>query len=368
MPEAWHVPKGSSNCSWQRTPATRSILEALDLAVRQAVAEVVRKQAEAGVTIVSDGEQSKVGFAAYVTGRVNGFDGPELPRPVTLDARQFPDYAGRQQTMRPACTSPISWKDFAPVEKDIANLKAALQGVAVEEAFMPAASPGTIANWHPNHYYGSREYLSAIADVMKREYEAIAAAGFIVQIDRPDLALHNTWFPDLTLEQFRHEAAMNVEAMNHATRDIPLEQVRFHVCWGSGEGPHNHDPELKDLVDFLVKGRAAAMSIVSANARHEHEWKVWKDVKLPDGMVLIPALLTTQPTSSSIPRSWRTGSCAGQTCLGARTSLPGSIAALAQPSAASRQRLLRPSPGPNFSRWVRAPAWRASSSGAEGGN
>jgi 5-methyltetrahydropteroyltriglutamate--homocysteine methyltransferase len=262
--------------------------------VRDAVREVVRKQVEAGVTVVSDGEQGKVGFAAYVSGRLNGFNGPELPRPVSLDARQFPDYASRQQTqnMRPACTGPISWKDFSSVERDIANLKAALETVAVEDAFMPCASPGTIANWHPNQYYRNREeYLTAIADVMKREYDAIAEAGFIVQLDCPDLALHNTWFPDLTLEQFRREAAMNVEAMNYATRDIPLERSRFHVCWGAGEGPHNHDPELKDLIDVLLKGRGAAMSIVAANGRHEHEWKVWRDVKLPDGMLLIPGVI-----------------------------------------------------------------------------
>jgi 5-methyltetrahydropteroyltriglutamate--homocysteine methyltransferase len=268
--------------------------KALDLAITQAVAEVVKKQAEAGVSVVSDGEQGKLGFAAYVSDRLEGFDGPELPRPVTLDARQFPDFGGRRdaQTTRAACTGPVAWRDFSPVERDIANLKAALQDVAVEDAFMPAASPGTIANWHPNHYYGSREeYLKAIADVMKREYEAIAGAGFILQLDCPDLALHNTWFPDLTLEQFRREAAMNVEAMNYATRDIPVERVRFHVCWGAGEGPHNHDPELRDLVDILLKGRAAAMSIVSANGRHEHEWKVWQDVRPPDGMVLIPGVI-----------------------------------------------------------------------------
>ena len=266
----------------------------LDLAITQAVAEVVKKQAEAGVSVVSDGEQSKLGFAAYVSDRLAGFDGPELPRPVTLDARQFPDFGGRRdaQTTRPACTRPVAWKDFSPVERDIANLRAALQDVPSEDAFMPAASPGTIANWHPNRYYGSREeYLNAIADVMKREYEAIAGAGFILQLDCPDLALHNTWFPDLTLEQFRREVAMNVEAMNYATRDIPVESVRFHVCWGAGEGPHNHDPELRDLIDILLKGRAAAMSIVAANGRHEHEWKVWQDVKPPDGMVLIPGVI-----------------------------------------------------------------------------
>lgn len=264
-----------------------------DRAVAKAVETVVHKQVEAGVSVVSDGEQSKLGFAAYISDRLNGFDGPQLPRPRTLDARKFPDYAGGSAgTTRPACTGPISWKNFSAVEKDIANLKAALEGVSVSEAFMPSASPGTIANHHPDHYYGNRErYLTAIADVMKREYEAIAEAGFILQLDCPDLALHNTWFPDLSLEDFQRQAALHVEALNYATRDIDPDQVRVHVCWGAGEGPHYHDPELKDLVDILLRAKPNALSIVSANGRHEHEWKVWQEVKLPEGKVLIPGVI-----------------------------------------------------------------------------
>jgi 5-methyltetrahydropteroyltriglutamate--homocysteine methyltransferase len=267
--------------------------EAFDGAVTEAVSRVVNKQAEAGISVVSDGEQSKLGFAAYVSDRLNGFDGPQLPRPLSLDARTFPDYAGRgAPTTRPACTGPISWKDFSAVEKDIANLKSALARVSVIEAFMPSASPGTIANHHPDQYYGNREqYLSAIADVMKREYEAIANAGFILQIDCPDLALHNTWFPDLSLEDFRRQAALHVEALNYATRGIDPDQVRIHVCWGAGEGPHYHDPELKDIVDILVRAKPNGLSIVSANGRHEHEWKVWHQVKLPKSKVLIPGVI-----------------------------------------------------------------------------
>jgi 5-methyltetrahydropteroyltriglutamate--homocysteine methyltransferase len=264
-------------------------------AVTEAVATVVHKQAEAGISVVSDGEQSKLGFAAYVSGRLNGFDGPELPRPRTLDARQFPDYhGGSAATTRPACTGPISWKDFSTVERDIANLNSALaqNGVSVTEAFLPSASPGTIANHHPDQYYGNREkYLTAIAEVMQREYEAIVHAGFILQLDCPDLALHNTWFPDLSLEDFRRQTAMHVDALNHATRDIDPDQVRIHVCWGAGEGPHYHDPELKDIVDILLRARPNAISIVSANGRHEHEWKVWREAKLPSGKVLIPGVI-----------------------------------------------------------------------------
>jgi 5-methyltetrahydropteroyltriglutamate--homocysteine methyltransferase len=266
-----------------------------DRAVTEAVAMAVDHQAAAGVSVVSDGEQSKLGFAAYLSGRLNGFDGPQLPRPRTLDARKFPDYhGGSAGTTRPACTGPISWKDFSAVESDIANLRDALAqpGVSVTEAFMPSASPGTIANHHPDQYYGNREtYLTAIADVMKREYEAIVNAGFILQLDCPDLALHNTWFPDLSLEDFRRQAGLHVEALNYATRDIDPDQVRIHVCWGAGEGPHYHDPELKDIVDILLRAKPNAISIVAANGRHEHEWKVWREAKLPDGKVLIPGVI-----------------------------------------------------------------------------
>lgn len=266
---------------------------AFDLAVAEAVQTVVHNQAESGISVVSDGEQSKLGFAAYISDRLNGFDGPQLPRPRTLDARKFPDYAGGSAgTTRPACTGPISWKNFSAVEKDIANLKAALADVSVTEAFMPSASPGTIANHHPDQHYGNREqYLAAIADVMKREYEAIANAGFILQLDCPDLALHNTWFPDLSLQDFQRQAALHVDALNYATRDIDPDRVRVHVCWGAGEGPHYHDPELKDLVDILLRANPNGLSIVCANGRHEHEWKVWQEVKLPEDKVLIPGVI-----------------------------------------------------------------------------
>ncbi len=266
-----------------------------DRAVTEAVATVVTRQAEAGISVVSDGEQSKLGFAAYISDRLNGFNGPQLPRPRTLDARMFPDYRGGSAgTTRPACSEPLGWKDFSSVERDIANLKSALMvaGGSVTEAFVPSASPGTIANHHPDQYYGNREeYLTAIADVMKREYEAIANAGFILQLDCPDLALHNTWFPDLSLEDFRRQAALHVEALNYATRDIDADQVRIHVCWGAGEGPHYHDPELQDIVDILLRATPNAISIVGANGRHEHEWSVWREAKLPDGKVLIPGVI-----------------------------------------------------------------------------
>lgn len=265
-------------------------------AVQDAVNHVVRQQASVGLDVVNDGEQSKTGFAAYVSDRLDGFGGPRHRRPDSSDARQFPDseYAEKRGTgmTRPACDGPVRWKDFSVVEQDIARLKTALDGVEVEEAFMSAASPGTIANHHPNEFYGSREeYLSAIATTMRREYTAIVEAGFILQLDCPDLALKHLWFPDHSLEEFRKEVALHVEALNESVKDLPADRVRMHVCWGAGEGPHNHDVELKDIVDLLLKATPTALSIVGANGRHEHEWQVWKTVKLPDDKVLIPGVV-----------------------------------------------------------------------------
>jgi 5-methyltetrahydropteroyltriglutamate--homocysteine methyltransferase len=261
--------------------------------VREAVAAVVRQQIESGITVVNDGEASKVGFAAYVSDRLSGFEGPPQQRPKTLVEREFPEYMARRggQMTRQSCNAPVSWKDFSLVENDIENLKLAMKAAGPVETFMTAASPGTITNHHPNQHYPDREeYIYAVAEVMKREYEAIANAGLVLQLDCPDLGLHNTWFPDLSLQDFQKEIALNVEAMNHATRDIPPERLRIHVCWGAGEGPHNHDPELSDIVDVIAKARATAISIVGANGRHEHEWRVWKG-KLPDEKVLIPGVI-----------------------------------------------------------------------------
>jgi 5-methyltetrahydropteroyltriglutamate--homocysteine methyltransferase len=262
--------------------------------VRRAVTETVQRQVETGLDIVNDGEQSKISFATYVRERLHGFGGADEPRPTSLEAREFPEYAARRAFpyRRPACNAPIAWKDFAAVETDIANLKAATAGLPVQEVFMPAVSPGTLANFFPNRYYPTREaYLEAISEVMKREYEAIVQAGFLLQLDCPDLALRSTWFPDLSMSEFRTVVAQNVEALNAATRDIPAEHVRVHVCWGAGEAPRNHDVPLRDIVDVLLKARPAALSIMGANGRHEHEWKVWQDVPLPEGKVLIPGVI-----------------------------------------------------------------------------
>ena len=265
-----------------------------DATVRRAVTEKVRRQVEVGLAVVNDGEQSKISFATYIRERLHGFGGADEPRPVSLEAREFPAYAARRATpyRRPACNAPVAWKDFAAVEKDIAHLKAATAGLPVEEVFMTAVSPGTIVNFFPNRYYPTREaYLQAVSEVMRREYEAIVQAGFLLQLDCPDLALRSTWFPDLSIPEFRTVVAQNVEALNAAISNIPTEHVRMHVCWGAGEAPRNHDVPLRDIVDVLLTARPAALSIMGANGRHEHEWKVWQDVPLPPGKGLIPGVI-----------------------------------------------------------------------------
>lgn len=269
--------------------------EDFDPRVRRAVAEVVRKQVDAGVDIVSDGEQGKVGYSTYVRYRLTGFEGQSTVR-VRADWADFPEAAARfgvASGVRPACNGPIAWKDPGAVSKDIANFKAALSGVNPAEAFMTAASPGVIAHFLQNEYYPSREaYLARLADVMKEEYDAIYQAGFILQVDCPDLAMgRHLAFPDLSTPEFLKIAEANVEALNHALRDIPSDRLRLHLCWGNYEGPHHRDIPLKDIIGIVLKSRPQAISLEGANPRHEHEWAVFQGMKLPEDKVLIPGVL-----------------------------------------------------------------------------
>ena len=267
--------------------------EKLAIKIRGAVADMVKRQVDAGISVVNDGEQSKPNYATYVKDRLKGFDGETVPRPHRREQQLFPDFYAQRPGLAPlaSCNGPISWKDFSAVETDIANMKAALKSVKAEEVFMSANSPGNTSVRYTNRYYKSEgEYLHAIGDVIRREYEAIAEAGFILQIDCPDLTVH-TQGPDTTNQELRSIAAERVEAFNYATRNIAPESVRTHICWGRGEGARDHDLPLKDLVDLHLKCRAQGLTIVAANGRHEHEWRVWKDVKLPVGMVLIPGVL-----------------------------------------------------------------------------
>jgi len=264
--------------------------------VRRAVADVVRKQAEAGVDVLNDGEQGKVGYSTYVRHRLTGFDGTSEVR-VRSDWADFPEAAARlgpsSAVARPACTGPIDWKDRDALQQDIANLTAAVSGVEAVESFMTGASPGVIAHFLRNEYYPSREaYLTRLVEVMQEEYEAIVQAGFVLQVDCPDLAMsRHLAFADLSTPEFLKIAEANVEALNHALRAIPPDRVRLHLCWGNYEGPHHRDVPLRDILGVVLKARVQAISFEGANPRHEHEWVVFKDVTLPDGMILIPGVV-----------------------------------------------------------------------------
>jgi 5-methyltetrahydropteroyltriglutamate--homocysteine methyltransferase len=230
--------------------------------------------------------------------RLTGFEGERLirARPRLGDA-DFPEYTGTHQSStaipQPACTGPIAWKDWDAVQKDIDNLQTVVEGRQAEEVFMTAASPGVIANFLPNEYYPSDEaYLYALAEVMKDEYQAIVRAGFLLQLDCPDLAMTRvTQFAHLTLEEFKRVVAMHVEVLNHALADLPPERLRLHLCWGNYEGPHHHDVPLHEIVNLVLKARPAGLSFEGANPRHAHEWKVWREVTLPEDKVIIPGVL-----------------------------------------------------------------------------
>ena len=272
---------------------------------RTAIAEVVERQVEAGIDVISDGEMGKPSFVHYIRDRVTGFEGTsQQPSQMDFDG-DFPGYSAwrnRGRTVRPnpffvgrpECIGPLTWKDPGDLEEAIADLKAAMAGKPVEDAFIPCASVGIIAQRMANAYYATYEqYVQAIAEVMRTEYRLIADAGLLVQIDAPEMCIDRALveFREGPLSEFHKRQALWVEALNYALDGIPEHQVRFHVCWGNGEAPHNRDVELKDIVELVLKVNAAAYSVEASNPRHAHEWKVWQDVKLPEGKVLIPGVI-----------------------------------------------------------------------------
>jgi len=269
---------------------------AFDARVRRAVTDIVRKQVEAGLDVVNDGEQGKVGYSTYVRHRLTGFGGQSGPG-TRADWADFPEAAARAErrstVSRPACNGPIDWKDRTAVAKDVENLKLALKEAQPTEAFLTAASPGVIAHFLKNEHYPSREaYLGRLVDVMKEEYDAIYRAGFVLQVDCPDLAMgRHLAFPEVSNAEFVKIAAANVEALNHALRDIPADRLRMHLCWGNYEGPHHRDIPLREILGVVLKARPQAISLEGANPRHEHEWVVFREVKLPDDKVIIPGVL-----------------------------------------------------------------------------
>jgi 5-methyltetrahydropteroyltriglutamate--homocysteine methyltransferase len=270
--------------------------DGLDARIRDAVADIVRRQADAGVTVVNDGEAGKIGYSTYVKERLEGFGGTGGLAGMPADMVEFPGFMERVMSdldfEMPACIGPVRYKDLDAVRADIANLKAAVDGADVEDAFMSAASPGVIAVFLQNQHYDSHEdYVFALSDAMKPEYDEIHKAGIVLQVDCPDLAMTRQMMMDESLEEFRDRARVNVEALNRATADIPPEDMRLHLCWGNYEGPHHHDVALRDIIDIVFEARPAAISFEAANPRHEHEWNVFEDVKLPEGKVLIPGVL-----------------------------------------------------------------------------
>ncbi|MDE3077246.1 MAG: cobalamin-independent methionine synthase II family protein, partial [Chloroflexota bacterium] len=271
--------------------------------IGSATAEVVRRQIECGIDVINDGEFPKVGYSTYVTDRLTGFDGAS-EQIATAEMQDFPEYwqrlfgepamEGFTHLKTPACTGPIKLKDPTAVQRDVANFKAALKGVQPQDMFMTAASPGVISVFLNNRHYPSEEaYLAAIAEAMKPEYEAIANAGFVLQVDCPDLAMSRQMGPmaaqDMT--HFRRWLGMHVEALNQALANVPADRLRMHICWGNYEGPHVRDVPLRDIVDIILTAKPSAISIEASNPRHAHEWKIFEDVKLPPGKMLIPGVI-----------------------------------------------------------------------------
>ncbi len=272
-----------------------------DAVIARAVLDVVRRQVEVGIDLVSDGEMSKISYATYIARRLTGFAG-DTPREPGQDLVEFPGLlrklAERGSTARyrrPRCVAAVAVADMAPLATDIRNLQAAAAAAAPRGAFMNAASPGVVALFQPNDYYRTQdEYLEALAAAMRSEYEAIAASGIILQIDAPDLAMgRHTMYRDRTVGEFLNLAARHIEVLNEALRNVPAERVRMHACWGNYEGPHHHDVPMQDLLPVLLKAKPQGLLFEAANPRHAHEWVVFREAKIPEDKLLIPGVLTT---------------------------------------------------------------------------
>ncbi len=287
--------------------------DTFDARVRKAIADIVRQQADVGIDIIGDGEHSKVNWMAYARGRLGGLEELDTPvsfRGATRDSLAFPAtyedaktmLAARSgdnvpkraaRTLAQACTGPIRYVGQEEVAADIANLKAALEGVNCEEAFITAISPSNLELYYENQHYGTEEeYLQALADAMHEEYNAIVDGGFLLQIDDPRMATHYNRAVDASIEDCRNFIALRVEAVNHALRGIPEDRVRFHTCYSINVAPRVYDFELKHFVDLMLRINAGAYLIEGANPRHEHEWQVWQDTKLPDGKILVPGVVS----------------------------------------------------------------------------
>ena len=267
--------------------------------IRVAVDEVVRQQIEAGVDVISDGEMSKISYATYIKDRISGFSG-DSPRKPPADLEEFPGFLERQAQSggtpayrRPQCTGEIAVKDLQPLTEDLANLARAVTKHKPVEAFMNAASPGVIALFQPNRYYSGHEaYLEALAEAMRIEYESIVEAGFLLQLDSPDLGLgRHMMFKDNDDAEYTKLASLHVEALNHSLRNVPADRVRLHICWGNYEGPHHKDAPMNLVLPVALRAKPQALLFESSNPRHAHEWTVFRDARIPADKVLIPGVI-----------------------------------------------------------------------------
>jgi 5-methyltetrahydropteroyltriglutamate--homocysteine methyltransferase len=273
-------------------------------AMQQAVLDIVKRQVEIGIDIVSDGETSKMSYVTYVRDRLAGFSeegSTEMPRPH-LDVAPFPDLqrkmallTGPRRFKRVSCIGPVKVRDRDALKRDLENLRAAADAARPFASFMNAASPGVVTSFLPNAYYPTHEaYVEAVAEAMREEYEAITAAGFVLQVDCPDLAMsRHTGFQALSEPEFLKRMAFHVDVLNHALARVPADRVRIHICWGNYEGPHTHDIDLTKIIDVILRVKARAISLEAANPRHAHEWAVWQDVALPDDKILLPGVIDT---------------------------------------------------------------------------
>jgi 5-methyltetrahydropteroyltriglutamate--homocysteine methyltransferase len=281
-------------------PVERAALEAR---IAAAVTDTVQRQIEAGIAVVNDGEMSKPSYATYVKDRLDGFGGESIQDYFFADLVDFPRSAelvaanpGRRKRSAPACTGPITVKDDTAVARDLANLRRATEGAPATSTFSSAASPGVVSLFFANQFYANDdEYLEAIAEAMRTEYEAIAAAGVIVQLDCPDLAMgRHSAYVGMDAKQFRDRVALNIDALNHAVRNIPADQLRMHLCWGNYPGPHHHDVDLAEIIELVWMAKPRTVLFEAANPRHAHEWRLFETVDVPEDKILCPGVVEPQ--------------------------------------------------------------------------
>jgi 5-methyltetrahydropteroyltriglutamate--homocysteine methyltransferase len=273
-----------------------------DRIVGAAVRDVVRTQVECGVDVVSDGEMSKIGYATYIRHRLSGFELGDVPRATPADLDAYPRFRDRlaaagatAKYRRPICRGPIAYENREPLERDLERFRAAREAEGAGGGFMNAPSPGIIALFQPNeHYPSTEEYLEAIAEAMKTEYEGIVESGILLQIDAPDLAMgRHIMYRDRSDEEFVASAEAHVEALNHALREVPPDRARLHVCWGNYEGPHHLDIGVEKIIHLLLEAKPSTILFEASNPRHAHEWTVWREASIPDDKVLVPGVLDT---------------------------------------------------------------------------